>query len=100
MKKEKLLSELYNGNLCPIVKEVVQGSEYQKCMNELAEIEEKFSSQLDAEEKEKLQDFITTQGKLSYINAEERFTQGFRMGAKLILEIMDEDDGELNSLKD
>lgn len=99
MQKEKLLSELYNGNLCPIAKEVVQGSEYQKCMHELGEIEEKFSNLLDAEEKEKLQDFITAQGKLSCINAEERFTQGFRMGAKLILEIMNEDDGELEFLE-
>ncbi len=99
MQKEKLLSELYNGNLCPIAKKVVQGSEYQKCMNELAEIEEKFSSKLDAEEKEKLQDFVTAQGKLSCINGEERFTQGFRMGAKLILEIMNKDDGELEFLE-
>ena len=78
---------------------MVQGSEYQKCMHELAEIEEEFSSQLDAKEKEKLIDFVTAQGKLSCINAEGRFTQGFRMGAKLILEIMNEDDGELEFLE-
>lgn len=100
MQKEKLLSELYNGNLCPMAKEVVHGSEYQKSLNEIAELEEQLNKLLDAQGKEKLQDFVTAHGKLSYINAEERFTQGFRMGAKLILEIMNEDDGELKSLKD
>ena len=100
MQKEKLLSELYSGNLCPIAKKVVHGGQYQKCLNEVAEIEEQLNKLLDAQGKEKLQDFVTAQGKLSYINAEERFTQGFRMGAKLILEIMNEDDGELKFLKD
>ncbi len=100
MQKEKLLSELYNGNLCPIAKKVVHGGEYQKFLNEVAEIEEQLNKLLDAQGKEKLQDFVTAHGKLSYINAEERFTQGFGMGAKLILEIMNEDDGELKSVND
>lgn len=100
MQKENLLSELYNGNLCPMAKEVVHGSEYQKSLNEIAELEEQLNKLLDAQGKEKLQDFVTAHGKLSYINAEERFTQGFHMGAKLILEIVNEDDGELKSLKD
>ena len=91
MQKEKILSELYHGNLNPVAKPVVQGSEYQKCQHEVADLEEELLGILDEQCKEKFQAYITAQGKLNTISGEERFTDGLRMGAKMILEIFEKD---------
>lgn len=94
MQKEKILSELYHGNINPVAKSVVQGSAYQKAMHQLSDMEEKLMAQLDAEQQKLLQDFVSAQGELNYISGEERFTDGFRMGAKFMLEIFEKDDGQ------
>ncbi|MEG0694040.1 MAG: hypothetical protein RR444_13375, partial [Oscillospiraceae bacterium] len=72
MQKEKILSELYHGNINPIAKSVVQGSAYQKAMHRLCSLEEKLAAQLDVEQQKLLQDFITAQGELNYISGEEK----------------------------
>ena len=89
MQKEKILSRLYHGNLNPVAKGVVPGSEFQKWQREVSDLEEKLIAQLDEQQQRLLQDFITAQGNLLYISGEERFTDGFRMGAKMILEIFE-----------
>lgn len=71
MQKEKILSELYHGNLNPVAKSVVPGSEFQKRQREVAEFEEKLMAQLDEGQQKFLQDFITAQGYLLYISGEE-----------------------------
>ena len=91
MQKEKILSELYHGNLNPVAKLVVQNSEYQKAMQKISDLEEKLMKQLDDEQQKLLQDYISEQMKLITISGEERFTDGFRMGAKMILEIFEKD---------
>jgi hypothetical protein len=98
MQKEKILSELYHGNLNPVAKAVDQGSEYQMCQHKVADLEEKLMAQLDEEQQKLLQDFISAQGELNYISGEERFTDGFRMGAKLILELFEKDGGQFKPI--
>lgn len=98
MQKEKILSELYHGNINPVAKSVVQGSAYQKAMHQLSDIEERLMAQLDAEQKKLLQDFVSAQGNLNLISGEERFTDGFRMGARMMLEIFEKDDGQFKPI--
>lgn len=98
MQKEKILSELYHGNINPVAKSIVQGSAYQKAMHQLSDLEEKLRAQLDEDQKKLLEDFITAQGELNYISGEERFTDGFRTGAKIILEIFEKEDGQLKPI--
>lgn len=98
MQKEKILSELYHGNINPVAKSIVQGSAYQKVMHRLSDLEEKLVAQLDEEQKKLLEDFIAAQGELNYISGEERFTDGFRMGARMILEIFEKEDGQLKPI--
>ena len=98
MQKEKILSELYHGNINPVAKSVVQGSAYQKAMHQLSDIEERLMAQLDAEQKKLLQDFVSAQGNLNLISGEERFTDGFRMGSRMMLEIFESDDGQFKPI--
>ena len=75
MQKEKILSELYHGNINPMEKSVVQGSDFQKAMLRLSALEEKLTAQLDAEQQKLLQDFITAQGELNYIQTASDWEQ-------------------------
>ena len=97
-KKKKVLSELYNGKLNPIAQEVVQGSEYQKNLNQTNMLEENLKVLLNKEQQSLLDELISAHIKLSSDGCEERFTYGFRLGAKMILEIFETDD-ELLDLK-
>lgn len=99
MQKEKILSELYHGNLNPVAKSVVQGSEYQKAMQKVSILEERLTEQLDDEQQKLLQEYISEQMKLNTISGEERFTDGFRMGAKMILEIFEKDGEQFKPIK-
>ncbi len=52
MQEEKILSELYRGNLIPVEKSVVSGSDYKDTNAGLAELEEEIEAMLGEQEKE------------------------------------------------
>lgn len=91
MQKEKMLRELYRGRLMPAEKSIVPGSEFQKKQHRLVELEKEVEAMLDKKGKERLHEYLTVQNNLFYSVGEERFIDGFRMGAKLILEIFEKD---------
>ena len=91
MQKEKILRELYRGRLMLAEKSIVPGSEFQKQQYRLVELEKEIEAMLDEKEKERLHEYLTVQNNLLYSVGEERFIEGFRMGAKLILEIFEKD---------
>ncbi|MCI1965122.1 MAG: hypothetical protein LKJ17_03165 [Oscillospiraceae bacterium] len=98
MQKRKILSDLYNGKLNPIAQEVVHGSDYQKAMEQANELEEKLKAMLNQEQTALLEEFISAHLQLSCVGSEERFTYGFRLGARMILEIFEKDDEQLKPL--
>lgn len=98
MQKEKVLSDLYNGKLNPVAQKVIHGSEYQKAMCSLSDLEEQLNSQLDEKQKQLLKEFVSAQMQLTSLGSEERFTYGFRLGAKLIIEIFSQDDEQLKPI--
>lgn len=95
MQKRKMLSDLYNGKLNPIAQEIVHESDYQKAMEQVSEFEDKMRAVLNKEQTALLEEFISAQLTLSSIGSEERFTYGFRLGARMILEIFEKDDEQL-----
>lgn len=98
MQKEKMLRELYRGRLMPAEKGIVPGSEFQKQQNRLVELEKEIEAMLDEKEKERLHEYLTVQNNLLYSVGEERFIEGFRMGAKLILEIFEKDGEQIKPI--
>lgn len=91
MQKEKILKALYRGNLNPAEKNVVPGSEFHKLQHQLAELEKEIEEMLGEQEKERFHAYLAVQNNLLYSIGEERFIDGFRMGAKFILEIFEKD---------
>ena len=98
MQKEKMLRELYRWNLTPAEKSVVPGSEFQKQQQRLVELEEEIEAMLNGQEEERFHACLTVQNSLRYSIGEERFIDGFRMGAKFTLEIFEKDDEQIRSI--
>lgn len=98
MQKSKILSDLYNGKLNPIAQEIVHGSDYQKAMEKVSELEEKLKAVLDQGQTALFEEFISAHLQLSNIGSEERFTYGFRLGARIILEIFEKYDEQLKPI--
>lgn len=95
---EKAISELYHGNIEPSVKQVVVGSQYHKYQIKLSSAIEELEKTLNTEEKVLLEEVMTAWGDLDCIGSQERFTEGFKIGAKIILEIFEKDDGQLKPI--
>ena len=95
-----ILEELYHGNINPSAKTVVSGSEYQKSQHKLGDLLEELEKLLNTEEKELLENIMTAWSELDCISSEERFTEGFKLGARISLEIFEKDDRQFKPITD
>lgn len=99
MQKKKILRELYNGNISPQSKPIPKDSKYRELQNDLGELADSLAQQLNDEDKQALDEIMTTWSNISTVNGEDCFIEGFRFGARMILEIF-EKDGEFVDLKE
>ena len=76
----------------------MQGSDYRKAQVKLFDLVEELHEKLNDEEKKMLDEIMMAWGNLNTIESEEYFTDGFRLGAKIILEIFEKDDGQLKPI--
>ena len=92
------LKNLYFGNITPNDQIVRSGTALKKAMEQSAECEEKLTALLEDKEKTLLLRLINAENEIGSTLALENFVLGFRLGAHLILEGLDEDDGSLVEL--
>ena len=92
------LENLYFGNITPNDQIVKSGTALKKAMEQSAECEEKLTALLEDKEKTLLLRLINAENEIGSTMALENFILGFRLGARLILEALDEDDGSLVEL--
>ena len=92
MSKEKILSQLYNGNIRPIEREIKKGSQCHTLSNEVNDLGEEITKLLDEDGLKLFNAYSESYGKLLHLNSEERFIQGFKMGGSLAIEIIYKDD--------
>ena len=76
----------------------MHGSEYQKSQHKLGDLLEELEKLLNTEEKELLKNIMTAWSNLDCIGNEERFTEGFKLGARIALEIFEKDDGQFRPI--
>ena len=86
-----ILDELYNGNVVPAERFVKKGGEYARLMNELTECSEKLSAILDDTGKEMWNKIMDTDRAMEFISEKESFIDGFCLGARIMLEILNRD---------
>jgi hypothetical protein len=95
---KSILEELYFGNINPNSKQFIRGSDFDRAMQMLATNEEKLTKQLNGEEKLLFCEFSNAQSEINSITAIENFIDGFRLGAKIMMEIMGDENGCLRDI--
>ena len=88
------LENLYFGNITPNDQIVKSGTALKKAMEQSAECEEKLTALLEDKEKTLLLRLINAENEIGSTMA-QNFILGFRLGVRMILEALDEDDGSL-----
>lgn len=92
------LEKLYFGNLTPNERQIEPGSALRKAMDQAEQQEEQLTAQLEGEEKTMLLRLLNAENEIASTFALENFVLGFRLGARMILEVLDENDGALTDL--
>lgn len=86
-----ILEELYNGNINPSDKFVKKGGEYGRLLNEYAVQLDRLTAMLDEGEKKLLESILETNGSMEIISHKESFIEGFCLGSRIMLEILNRD---------
>jgi len=92
-----ILEDLYYGNITPCEQQMIPGSELKRAVDRVAKYENQLMEQIGETEQETLTKLIRSQHEINSITATENFILGFRLGARLMVECMDENDGDIRS---
>lgn len=94
----KTLEDLYFGNLTPNEQQMIPGSELKKAVDRVASCESQLIERLGEDEQTILTKLIRSQHEINSITALENFILGFRLGAKIMAECMDGNDGDTKNV--
>ena len=83
-----IIREFYLGNLSPDATAIRQGSELKKAVQEVSDAESFLREHLDGDCLAALERLVSAQLTSRATTAEERYIDGFRTGAKFMLDIL------------
>ena len=86
----RMLSELWYGNIEPQDRAIPRNSEYKKLLNKICEYEEQFRGIFSPEQQTEFEDYENATISVTAICEEAAFIYGFRLGAKIMLEVLEE----------
>ena len=78
---------MFYGNICPCDKEIINGSELEKLQYKLADLSDELVEELTVKQIELFEDIMSCWGEINTLTDEESFIDGFKIGAKIIMEI-------------
>ncbi len=88
--RNKTIKEFYYGKLTPVDRQMIEGSEVSRVVAELAEIEELLLETAGEDTTPLLKRYEKAQSTLNSITAEVNYIDGFKTGARLMMEILDD----------
>ena len=91
------LDDLYYGNITPGVQQIVPNSELKRATDRVARFEGQLTERLDEDGQVILAKLIESRDEIESITARENFILGFRLGARIAMECMDENDGDIKT---
>ena len=91
------LEDLYYGNITPGAQQIAPNSELKRAMDRVTRFENQLMERLDEDGKTILAKLLESQDEADSITALENFILGFRLGARLMAESMDENDGDIKT---
>ena len=83
-----ILDELWRDGIDPTTRFVRKGTRYAKLSKQLSQADDKFLEELSADGKNAYATYCETQGEMNDIAECDSFIKGFRLGAKLILDVV------------
>lgn len=92
-----VLKELWRGEISPTDRRVRQGSEYHQTAKEVRERMGEFLGTLSPEAREQLETINDIKSDLSVMANEDFFLYGFRLGARMILDIIGDYEGQFEA---
>ena len=97
-KIRKTLEDLYYGNITPNEQQMAPDSELKKAVDRVTRFESQLTERLGETEQTILAKLIESQDEVESITALENFILGFRLGAKITMECMDDNDGDIKNI--
>ncbi len=91
------LEDFYYGNITPNAQDMAPNSELKRATDRMARFEKQLTEQLDETGQAVLAKLIESQHEIDSITALENFILGFRLGAKIVTECMDDNDGDIRT---
>ncbi len=89
-----VLKVLYRGNIIPTERPVRLGSDYKKASAEICEQLNHFWETLTPEGRKQLEVIDNLRSDMAFMAEEEAFIYGFRLGAKMIMDVVGEYKGQ------
>ena len=93
----KTLEDLDYGNITPGAQQITPNSELKRATDRVARFEGQLTERLDEAGQTILAKLVESKDEVESITALENFILGFRLGAKLTMECMDENDGDIRN---
>ena len=91
------LEDLYYGNITPGAQQMAPNSELKRATDRVTRFESQLTERLDEDGQTILAKLVESQDEADSITALENFILGFRLGARLMAECMDENDGDIKT---
>ena len=91
------LEDLYYGNITPNAQDMAPHSELRRATDRVTRFGNQLTEQLDEAGQTILAKLIESQQEIDSITAMENFILGFRLGAKIVIECMDNNDGDIKT---
>ena len=91
------LEDLYYGNITPGAQQIMPNSELKRATDRVTRFESQLTERLDEDGQTILAKLVESQHEVDSITALENFILGFRLGAMLIAESMDDNDGDIKN---
>lgn len=92
-----VLKDLWRGHISPRERYVCSNSEYQRVSYKLCEELDLFMENLTIEQREQYEKLEGLQFELMNISEEDTFIVGFRLGARMVLDVVGEYRGQFKS---
>ena len=92
------LEDLYYGNITPGTQQITPNSELKRATDRVARFEDQLTERLDEDGQTILAKLIESKDEVESITALENFILGFRLGARLMAESMDDNDGDIRNV--
>ena len=89
----RILEDLYFGNIRPSARPVAPSSELRQAVDRITRYEQQLKEQLNEAGQTTLTELIRSQTDVEIVTARENFILGFRLGVRMMVECMSEDDG-------